>query len=399
MTIEHNAFYDDRTVFYLDSTRLCPGDIILTRNRTDDSTKGRMKSSVIAAAGKSNFSHALICSQPPTMIEAIGPGVSTLSIIRVFYHEERDVRVLRYIDPVISRRASAKAGMFLGKGYSVRMAIQSVLPVAADAEEPMVSTFCSALISAAYRKSGAPEFQSINPYRTTPGDLARMDFLKDVTLEVSRPMLAPQNIEEMTALDGVRHPSPFDGQAKVLFALHASVADDVEAFFRQWELELEIPTSFFETLEFLVHALKWATDGNDPLKKEYASALRLIDQKLAYEFDKGDLQQMFKEADERDTKTLLSDLQESFEPFPDIDINATRSLLETTAHQISSRSWVLEAENRAAGLSLAWDRWCIFSASTIEAFKNRQMTLNRILSRIDPLHSSNNRASSISTKP
>lgn len=385
MTIEHNAFYDGRTVFCLEAEKLRPGDVILTRNRRGDSIKGRMKSSVIAAAGNSNFSHALICSQPPTMIEAIGPGVSTLSIVRTFYHEKCDVRVLRYSDPVISRRASAKAGLFLGKGYSVKMAIQSVLPIAADTKESMVETFCSALISAAYRESGAPEFQSVNPYRTTPGDLARMGCLRDVSLEVTRAILAPQNVERMTALDGERRPSPFDGQAKALFALHASVADDVEAIFRQWDLALEIPTTFFETLQFLVDALRWATKEDDPLKKEYLVALRSIDQKLARAFDQSGLQQMNKEADEHDTKTLMRDQQESLEPFPDIDINATRSLLETTAGQISSRSWLLEDRHRAAGLSLIWDRWCDLSATSIEALKNRQAILREILDRIAPL--------------
>lgn len=72
-----------------------------------------------------------------------------------------------------------------------------------------------------------------------------MTFLSDVTSHVAGTMLAPSNVEEMSTLDGDRHPSPFDGQAKALFALHASVADDVEAFFRQWDLSLDIPTTFF----------------------------------------------------------------------------------------------------------------------------------------------------------
>ncbi|EIE53006.1 hypothetical protein C357_00789 [Citreicella sp. 357] len=385
MTADHNPFYDGRTVFSLDVAQLRPGDIVLTRNRLDESSKGCIQSSVIAVAGKSNFSHALICAQPPTMIEAIGSGVSTLSIANTFFHEERDVRVLRYGDPIISKRAAAKAGLFLGKGYSVRMAIKSVLPSNTGANEPMVKTFCSALVAAAYRASSASEFQSINPYQITPGDLTRMVFLTDVTSQVTRPMLAPRNVEKMTALDGERRASPFDGQAKALFELHASVADDVEAFIHQWGLSLEVPTTFFETLEFLVSALKWATQGDDPHKKAYIPALRSIDQKLADAFDQSDLSQMNMRADAKDAESLARDVRESFEPNPDIDVDAARAILEATAGQIASRSWLLEDKHRAAGLSHAWDRWCDLSASSIDALKNRQTILREILDRIDPL--------------
>ncbi len=381
---EHNPYYDGRTVFALAVAQLRPGDIVLTRNRRDPDNKGRKQSAVIAAAGRSNFSHAAICSQPPTLIEAIGPGVSTLSIAKSFYHAECDVRVLRYADAPIARRAAAKAGLFLGKGYSVPMAIKSISPAAADASTPMTETFCSALVAAAYRAAGAPEFQSINPYRTTPGDLTRMTFLEDVTAQVSRPMLAPQNVEELTALDGERRPSPFDGQAKALFALHATAADDVEAFIQTWDLPLQTPTTFFETLEFLVTALRWATEGDDPLKQLYLPALRSIDRKLAHAFEASDLRRMNAVADALDTDSMARDLRESFEPNPDIDVPAMRALLDATAGQIASRGWVLEEAHRNAGLSLVWDRWCDLTAGSIEVLRARQRVLREVLGRIDP---------------
>lgn len=381
---EHDPYYDGRTVFSLQVAQLRPGDIILTRNRRGPSKMGRKQSAVIATAGTSNFSHAAISSQPPTLIEAIGPGVSTLSVANTFYHDERDVRVLRYQDERIARQAAAKAGFFLGKGYSVAMAVKSVTPAAAEASAPMIRTFCSALVAAAYRAAGAPEFQSINPYRTTPGDLTRMLFLSDVTTQVSRSMLAPKNVEELTALDGERRPSPFDSQAKTLFEVHAAAADDVEAFIRQWSLPLAIPTTFFETLNFLVELLVWATEDNDSLKQDYLPALRAIDQKLADAFDQSSLRRMNAVANERDADTLARDLRESFEPHPDIDIAAMRSLLHVTPGQIESRGWVLEEPHRKEGLSLIWDCWCDLTATSIEALRSRQTILREILDRIDP---------------
>lgn len=383
---ERDPYYDGRTVFSLQVTQLRPGDIVLTRNRRDPAKRGRKQSAAIALAGASNFSHAAICSQPPTLIEAIGPGVSTLSIAKCFYHAERDVRVLRYADETTARRAAAKAGLFLGKGYSVAMALKSVSPAAPDASAPMSKTFCSALVAAVYREAGAPEFQSINPYRTTPGDLTRMAFLEDVTAQVSRPMLAPRNVEDMTALDGERRPSPFDGQAKALFVLHAAVADDVEAFIRKWDLPLATPTTFLETLDFLVKALLWATAGDDPLKQLYLPALRSIDRKLADAFDRSDMRRMNALADTLDAESLARDLRESFEPDPDIDIPAMRALLDATPGQIESRGWVLKDAHRNVGLSLVWDRWCDLTASSIQVLRSRQTILREILGRIDPAH-------------
>jgi uncharacterized protein YycO len=383
---KYNPYYDGRTVFSLQVAKLRPGDIVLTRNRRDPNMKGRAQSAVIAVAGASNFSHAAICSQPPTLIEAIGPGVSTLSIANTFYHAESDVRVLRYADETTARAAAAKAGLFLGKGYSVAMAIKSVSPTATDASAPMIKTFCSALVAAAYRAAGAPEFQSINPYRTTPGDLTRMAFLEDITAQVSRSMLAPRNVEELTALDGERRPSPFDGQAKALFVLHAAAADDVEAFIRKFGLSLAIPTTFFETLDFLVKALVWANEGNDPLKQLYISLLRSIDLTLADAFDRSDMGQMNASADALDAESLARDLRESFEANPDIDVPAMRALLNATTGQIESRGWVLTEAHRHVGLSLIWDRWCDLTTSNIEALRSRQTTLQEILRRIDPAH-------------
>ena len=142
---ERNPYYDGRTVYCLQVSQLRMGDIVLTRNRQSLSKMGRKQSAVIAIVGASNFSHAAICSQPPTLIEAIGPGVSTLSIANSFYHAEIDVRVLRYNDESIARRAGIEAGLFLGKGYSVAMAVKSVLPAAADAS--MRIAFCTVLLN------------------------------------------------------------------------------------------------------------------------------------------------------------------------------------------------------------------------------------------------------------
>ncbi|MBV1886433.1 MAG: hypothetical protein KUG61_05075 [Parvibaculaceae bacterium] len=139
------------------------------------------------------------------MIEAVRSGVSTHSVANSFYHEKCNVCVLRYCDPVFSRLAAAKAGLFLGKGYSVQLAIKSILPDFMDASEPQMKTFCSAL-----------------------------------------------------------------------FELHVSVADDIDAFVCQWDLSFEIPTTFFETPDFLGRVLMRSTDSDDLPKEVCIPALQSI---------------------------------------------------------------------------------------------------------------------------
>lgn len=109
---EHNAFYDGKNVRILSIDKMLPGDIILTRNRWGTRATKRLMSTAISAAGSSDFSHALICQQPPTLIEAIDTGVSTVTMSRCFFHDTRDVRVMRYNDP---KAASNQRG---GQGYS-----------------------------------------------------------------------------------------------------------------------------------------------------------------------------------------------------------------------------------------------------------------------------------------
>ena len=295
--LPYDPSYDGKMVFRLDMAKLLPGDIILTRNRRPLQKAARKISSVIAAAGRSNFNHAMLCVELPTVVEAVGHGVSTFAIGNSFYHSRKDVKVLRYPDAARARRAGAPAGLFIGKGYSVRMALNSVMPSVSRTARIPKRTFCSALVAAAFRAAGTAEFQSIDPFKTTPGDLERLAFLDAVTTRVSTEILAPANIEAMSALDGERTVSPMADQAKILFALHAAVSGDVSAFLARWQVKLAEATTFFGVLKFLVQALGWATQDTNPLRQPYLRDLRSIDQKLADAFDKGELARINAAAD------------------------------------------------------------------------------------------------------
>jgi hypothetical protein len=63
---ERNPRYDGLDVFKPDLNKLLSGDVFLTRNAVSTSFKGKVQSDAIANATGGNFSHALLCTIPPT---------------------------------------------------------------------------------------------------------------------------------------------------------------------------------------------------------------------------------------------------------------------------------------------------------------------------------------------
>jgi len=70
--VERNPKYDGLHVFKLDLNRLNSGDVLLTRNAETASSTAKLVSDLIAKTTGGNFTHALLCTKPPTFIEAVG---------------------------------------------------------------------------------------------------------------------------------------------------------------------------------------------------------------------------------------------------------------------------------------------------------------------------------------
>src|SRR5262245_20654569 len=77
--VERNPKYDGLHVYKIDIGKLLPGDVLLTRNVETASSKGKLQARAIMKATRGSFSHAMLCTVPPTFIEAIGQGVSNVS--------------------------------------------------------------------------------------------------------------------------------------------------------------------------------------------------------------------------------------------------------------------------------------------------------------------------------
>jgi hypothetical protein len=380
---EKNPRYDGLHVFKPDLTKLRPGDVILTRNAEARSFKGKGMSDAIATATRGKFSHALICTAAPILIEAISGGVSNISAQNCFVHDLKHVRVLRYPNQAVARAAASEAFKFFGKEYSVRAAVRSVLPGVPISGLGDDKTFCSALVAAVYRAAGAPEFASINPMKTTPATLEKSGHFADVTSDVFVRILSPNNIEEMSALDGDRAVSPLAGQSKLLNSYYAKLSIPIGEFFAQNPtLLIKKPTSFFECLSF-INSVSMAVNQL-PRHAEADSVreqVRFIDD-LAFELlSNGKWQAMLRAAQAIDEKSMQYSLEESFKAKADVNLRDTLGMIKATRDQIASRSSIL---SDPVGQSRVWDEWVRTTRETIAELNNRLNILNEVLARVFP---------------
>lgn len=182
--LDLNHKYNGRTVLLPEVDSLQPGDILLSFNAESTDRGDGKVAGVIRAATKGRFSHALICSAPPTLIEAIGRGVSTLSLARCFAHSLDNVRVLRYPDAEVARKAASLVQLQVGRDYSISRAILSVFPEQTITKINDHGIFCSALVAQVYVNAGAEIFASTAVDRTTPATIDQLNVLIDITRDV-----------------------------------------------------------------------------------------------------------------------------------------------------------------------------------------------------------------------
>ncbi|MDP3692136.1 hypothetical protein [Bradyrhizobium sp.] len=383
---EKNPRYDGLYVYVFDGHKLQPGDVVLTRNVESSSFKGKAVSDAIAAGSRGDFSHALLCTTPPTLIEAIDAGVSNINSRRCFVHDLKHVRVLRYPHAGIARAAASASMLSFAKGYSKRAAIASVVP-GVDLSHPHDDrTFCSALVAASFRAGGAPEFQSVDPMKTTPATLQKSAHFSDVTSDVLKCVLSPENIEEMSALDGDRQPSPMAGQAKLLNGYYLALSVPIDELMAAYPgLIGPRPSSFFECLRFIstmclgVREMPQTEETQDI--RERAKA---IDQLAFTLLSEGKWQAMEASAEALDDQSMLYTLNESFKANPDIDLDATLAVIRQSRDQIRSRASILDDPAKPPGHSLVWDEWVTLTKNSLSYFEKRIRVLSEALGRAYP---------------
>ncbi|WP_156419524.1 hypothetical protein [Aureimonas sp. AU12] len=330
--------FDGRMVFLPRVDALHPGDILLTSNVESDDRKGLISSSMIRAATKGNFSHALICSHPPTFVEAIGSGVSTLSLARCFAYDIGNIRLLRYPDALIAETAARIAMDEVGRDYSVARAVRSVFPTQMLDRIDDHGIFCSALVAQAFTVAGGDLFRPVSPDQTTPATIERMAGLTDITASAFHRALAPRNIEQMSSLDGDRVPTPSSRQTSLSAEYARSIWPKAEALVKDYpELGLEPGATLYGMLRFITDSIDHVRRVRPGGRDAFLQRLMTIDQELAALIGKGELETVLADIEAIDDPSLMKNMQESFSSKPDIDLDALQAYLTTARRGLEVR--------------------------------------------------------------
>lgn len=380
-----NRKYDNLMVLLPNVAALRAGDLVLTRNRHGTKAAGRTMSKVILKTTGGNFDHVMICTVPPTLLEAVTAGVGNLSLARAFAHDLTGVRVLRYHDARVAAAAASAALTYVGRPYAHAGAATSIFPVGVFGEISGNNIFCSALVAQVFQKAGAPEFAATSVEKTTPATIERMASLTDVTAEVFVAGLAPRNVEEMAALDGDRTPSPIDKQVALFatyFLLLESKAQAIVS--RHPQSSLAAPQSFLSCLQFLMSAYDAAANAPPAVQATLLFELTAFDDAVLVLINKGDWEALQAEASLQDAATTKRDLEESLKPKPDIDRRALAGLKDATAKQLEGRSGAVAGiQDWGVGRSKTIDRYLAIAEETLNSLRHRALAIAEIEKRLE----------------
>lgn len=367
-------------VYLPDASALRPGDIILTRRREGGDLDVKT-ASVIAQATGGEFSHALICTSPPTLIEALpAGGVSTLSLARGFAHSRDAIRVLRYPDAKIAEDAAQRAQLELGRSYSVAKAALSVTTLEAPASDRGV--FCSALVSQAFVEAGAPEFARTPPHRTTPATLEHLEGLQDVTDAVFRAAPPPRNLGTLVALDGDRPTSPSLRQSEISAAYAKRLIPVVDAIQRDFRgTPRRAVATLNDCIKFLLDAYDVVDEGGVDAVA-LSGRLEILDALAAKLLNSGELSDLYGELREVDRATFAVAVAESFKSDPDIDVMALRALRDASEAELPKRIKVLADFRAQADRSRTAAAWVAIQEAVNSSITERNETIGEILARI-----------------
>ncbi|WP_341743053.1 hypothetical protein [Azonexus hydrophilus] len=372
--------------------RIRPGDVLLTRNIFARSPADRAQSLAIRNATGGNYSHVMMCTGIPTFIEAVGDGVSNISIQTCFAYDSGNVRVMRYRDPEVAKAASDAALMFLGRPYSVQRAIASILPAFSAGATGGHATFCSALVAAVYAAAKSKDFVGRNPMKVTPKTFEEIGAFDDITNDIFISVLTPPNLGEMSALDGDRASNPIrEYQASLLAEHFYGVFGECQALKKDFpEFLNELPESFFELIQFLAIGLSHKQhlgQAGDPSLVAMIARLEMIDREAHRRFADGRFEAMLSETIRIDAESSMNLIKRSFAYDPDIDVEDIKGMAEATDSQIEARSSLPKSyESYPSGLCLTLDKWLALNQKAIENMVQRKMLLAEVLTRLGASH-------------
>lgn len=147
------------------------GDIILT-------TTGEPVSALVRGATKSDISHAMLCTDIGSVIDATTEGVHARNIQRILIEDERAVHVLRLKlepTPAVLRAICQFVRQRIGTAYSKREAVQTVL---GGSNVWSRKQFCSRLVAQAFASQGINLVS--DPNYCSPNELLNSEHLIEI---------------------------------------------------------------------------------------------------------------------------------------------------------------------------------------------------------------------------
>lgn len=296
--------------------KLRQGDIMLVRG-------DNLASKFIRAATRGQFSHAMICVDPPTMIEAVPGHVRNLNLSRCYIANIKNIRILRYPDQTISAKAAREASLWLDMPYSKLAAICSHPKMPSRHSD--CGVFCSRLVAEAFRKAGGSFVDAQPTSKITPALIEKEPNLQDITESVFELAPAEYNLGALSALDEEILPWVVDELAQ----MRRNCAEDVLPALRKYEdahPTKKITPSFMKIIELLLGA-ESAFANDTACERNHLAAIdhSFYAAILNNGLEKGYLN-LIKIQDER-TEELIRD---SFQSVPKFDIISIEQNIENS---------------------------------------------------------------------
>jgi hypothetical protein len=360
-------------MFLPDCSKLCAGDVILTRKEFSTRPLGTAQSKVIRLFDGGMFSHALICLHIPVALEAIGKYVSPLNLMHCCAKSLQNIRVLRCRDQNVAIEAARKVTKQWGEDYSVLRAISSVLPALTD-DAFGSGTFCSALVAQAFKNAGAGELDNVDPLKMTPRALEQLCGFDDVTDVVFVAAAASRSFSSLNALDGERVFDTRHAEQSILNEYFVSVGPALNEFSKAvpgfWE---KIPMrTFFDLIEFLGHLVL-------PYPPAFIALLRKLDEEAVKVLSNGRLERY------RSSVIRVEDEQRSAwlghaDRSDEAQLDRLHEYLRATQEQISVREAAIASKRHVGrGVSKTHDKWRELETAALYALQNREVKLRAVL--------------------
>lgn len=160
---------------------LKPGDIVLT-------TTTAVVSKAIRIATASDISHAMVCVEDRSVIDATGEGVHARNTQRLFFEEDCSIHVLRLSDGLPDHQLAAVRTYMRGHIGTQYSAKEAMLTVLGGARRWSKKQFCSRLVAQAFASAGIqlvtdPNFCSPANLKDSPLLVSVRDTTVPVTAE------------------------------------------------------------------------------------------------------------------------------------------------------------------------------------------------------------------------